>query len=114
MSVVVPLNEKLEVRDATPSDLIFDNALMISSAIPSVKYSLSASALVFVNGNTPIDFTTCTPSGAGVAVGVVTIGGIIALANSLDVVKRRAASCDIALETARSVSSGTSFTFWRN
>ena len=112
MSSVVPLKAKVDVRDATPSDLIFESALMISSAMPSVKYSFSGSLLVLVKGSTAIDLTTCAPSGAGVAVGVVTIGGTIALANSLDVVNRLAESCDIALVTAASVSSGMSFTFF--
>ena len=87
---------------------------MISSAIPSVKYSFSGSLLVFVNGSTAMDFTAWTPSGAGVAVGVITIAGTIALANSPDVLKRRAASCDIAFATAASVSSGMSLALFRS
>ena len=45
-----------EVRDTTRSALTFDNAVMISSAIPSAKKSPSGSALMFVKGNTAIDF----------------------------------------------------------
>src|SRR6266550_6914118 len=107
MSSVLPLYANDEVRDATLRDLIFEIALMISSAIPSVKYSFSASALMFVNGRTAIDLTTCAPSGTGVVVGVVTVLTTRALANSPEVEKRAAASRDSAFDRARSISSGT-------
>jgi hypothetical protein len=39
----------------TKKPLSFDNAVMISSAIPSPKYSCSGSPLIFSKGNTAID-----------------------------------------------------------
>jgi hypothetical protein len=49
-----------EVRDATRSDWIFVRALMISSAMPSVKYSFSGSALMFAKGSTATDLAAET------------------------------------------------------
>ena len=43
MSSFLPLNANDEVRDATRSACTFESALMISSAMPSVKYSFSGS-----------------------------------------------------------------------
>jgi len=39
----------------TKNHLIFDNAVMISSTMPSAKYSCSGSPLMFWNGRTAID-----------------------------------------------------------
>ncbi len=66
------MNANAEVRDATWSDCTFISALMISSAIPSVKYSFSGSALMLANGSTAIDVRAAT---AGVASGVA-LGGV--------------------------------------
>src|SRR5436190_3301595 len=52
-------------RDATRSVRTFDNALMISSAIPSARNSFSGSALRFSNGSTPTDFEA-DPAGADI------------------------------------------------
>jgi len=46
-STAWPLYEKLELRAMTKSHLIRDNAVMISSTIPSAKYSCSGSPLMF-------------------------------------------------------------------
>src|SRR5208282_2687610 len=47
-----PLNMKDELRPVTRSPLIFDRSPMISSVIPSLKYSSSLLALRLANGNT--------------------------------------------------------------
>src|SRR2546428_9135469 len=65
-----PLRANETVLDATCNDWIFDNALMISSAIPSAKYSLSGSLLMFANGNTATDFAADTLGCGNVAVSV--------------------------------------------
>jgi hypothetical protein len=47
-----------------------DNAVMISSTMPSVKYSCSGSPLMFWNGNTAIEGLSGNGSGnSGTAVG---------------------------------------------
>lgn len=51
-----PLRANDTVREATRNDWIFVSALMISSAIPSVKYSFSGSGLMFAKGITAMDF----------------------------------------------------------
>ena len=50
-----PLNANAEVREATRSASIFVSALMISSVIPSLKYSFSLSALMLRSGSTAIE-----------------------------------------------------------
>src|SRR5207247_11074904 len=50
-----PLREKVEVRAATLRVGIRESALMMSSVIPSEKYSLSGLALIFANGRTAIE-----------------------------------------------------------
>ena len=55
-----PLNANDDVREATRSDCTLVSALMISSAMPSAKYSLSASALMLAKGNTATDFAAET------------------------------------------------------
>src|ERR1700758_1433636 len=55
MSVLVPLNEKEEVRAATCSSLISARELSSSSVRPSEKYSWSLSPLMFTNGSTAIE-----------------------------------------------------------
>src|SRR4029079_16034502 len=81
---------------------------MISSAIPSVKYSLSGSALMFVNGSTATDFaadTTVCGSDA-VSVGVTRLPDASAWPNCAAVEYRPDASIAIALVTAFSTDSG--------
>jgi hypothetical protein len=46
---------KLELRAITKSHLIRDRPVMISSTIPSAKYSCSGSPLMFWNANTAIE-----------------------------------------------------------
>src|ERR1700674_402802 len=75
MSALFPLNAKDDVRDATRSDWILVRALMISSAIPSAKYSLSGSALMFANARTATDFAAET---VGRRVGYLVMGAAIA------------------------------------
>ncbi len=55
MSSCLPLKANEEVRDTTRRASTLLNALMISSAMPSVKYSLSGSALMLANGSTATD-----------------------------------------------------------
>jgi hypothetical protein len=46
---------KLELRAITNSHLIRDSPVMISSTIPSAKYSCAESSLMFWNGSTAIE-----------------------------------------------------------
>src|SRR6478752_3630069 len=46
---------KLELRAMTKSHLIRERPVMMSSTIPSAKYSCSGSPLIFVNGSTASD-----------------------------------------------------------
>jgi len=46
---------KLELRAITNSQRMRDSAVMISSTMPSTKYSCSGSPLILANGNTAID-----------------------------------------------------------
>src|SRR5687767_13529275 len=109
MSSFLPLNANEDVRDATRSPCTFDSALMISSAIPSAKYSFSASALMFANGSTATDFAcdTVVFGKASVFVGVVSWPETSAWANSAEVANRPDPSVDIALVTAQSTLAGT-------
>ncbi|HJQ55302.1 MAG TPA: hypothetical protein VJ890_00260, partial [Vineibacter sp.] len=43
------------MRAITNSRGLFDNAVMISSTMPSLKYSCSGSPLMLLNGSTAID-----------------------------------------------------------
>src|SRR5260370_40425535 len=52
MSGHFPLYEKLELRAITKSEGTRDKAVMMSSTIPSAKYSCSGSPLMFWNGST--------------------------------------------------------------
>src|SRR5436189_234946 len=55
MSGDLPLYEKLELRAMTNSTLVRESAVMISSTMPSAKYSCSGSPLMFWNGSTAMD-----------------------------------------------------------
>jgi hypothetical protein len=46
---------KLELRAMTNSQRMRLSAVMISSTVPSAKYSCSGSSLIFWNGSTAID-----------------------------------------------------------
>src|SRR2546422_1724318 len=56
MFCVAPLKANEDVREATRSEPTALNACTISSVMPSLKYSLSGSALMFRNGSTAIEF----------------------------------------------------------
>ena len=47
-----------EVREITLSALILESWAMMSSVIPSLKYSFSGSVLMFSNGSTATAFAT--------------------------------------------------------
>ena len=104
MSSLLPLNAKDDVREATRSDWILVSALMISSAMPSVKYSLFDSALMSANGSTATDFAADTVC-CGIA---ITSDGdeSSACAKSAEVSNRSDGSVAIALLSARSTLSG--------
>src|SRR5215471_18231601 len=55
MSTARPLKVKLELRAITNSDLKRESAVMISSTIPSAKYSCSRSSLMLWNGRTAME-----------------------------------------------------------
>src|ERR1700687_939280 len=55
MSAALPLYVKLELRAITNSDLKRDSAVMMSSTMPSAKYSCSGSPDMFWNGSTAIE-----------------------------------------------------------
>src|SRR5215471_10593321 len=55
MSTALPLYVKLELRAITNSDLKRDSAVMMSSTMPSAKYSCSGSPLMFWKGRTAIE-----------------------------------------------------------
>ena len=59
-----PLKANDDVRAATRSDSIPASALMISSVMPSLKYSASGPALMFRNGSTAIEVSALSPSRA--------------------------------------------------
>src|SRR5881392_218641 len=65
-SSFLPLNAKQDVRPGTRNPGIFDNTLISSSVIPSLKYSSFLSALMFTNGSTAIDFSAMADAGADV------------------------------------------------
>ena len=46
---------KLELRAMTKSQRMRESAVMISSTMPSAKYSCSGSPLILANGSTAID-----------------------------------------------------------
>src|SRR5687767_15839971 len=82
---------------------------MISSAMPSAKYSFSGSALELTKGRTATDFAAPTVGWGRVAVsvGVVRELDASACAKRAAVLYLAAVSVDIALLTARSMLSGT-------
>src|SRR5262250_2927052 len=61
-----PLKVKLELRAITNNHLNRESAVMISSTMPSEKYSCSGSPLMFVNGSTAmVGFTEAAASSSG-------------------------------------------------
>ena len=98
-------------RPATPGTLA--SALMISSVIPSLKYSFSGSALMLANGSTAIAFGAACSSGppAACAAGRCRRRATMARsasANSAAVGKRSTGVRASARVTASSTASGTS------
>jgi hypothetical protein len=65
MSTARPLKVKLELRAMTNNDLNRESAVMISSTMPSAKYSCSGSPLMFWNGSTAIEGFSGNCSGVG-------------------------------------------------
>ena len=63
-STACPLYAKLELAAMTNSQRMRASAVIISSTMPSVKYSCSGSPLRFWNGNTAIDGLSGKASGA--------------------------------------------------
>src|SRR5688500_15566866 len=103
MSSLLPLKAKADVRDATPRARTLVSALMISSAMPSVKYSLSASALMLVKGRTAIDWRSESAADAP----LVPAAFDSAFANSDTLANRPAGSREGALSTASDNAGGT-------
>src|SRR6267143_1636340 len=99
MSWFLPLNANADVRAATRNAWILVSALMISSAMPSVKYSFSGSALMFTNGSTAIDLVWAA----------AWAGACNACDSCAAVLKRSAGSFASAFFTACAVQSGTLF-----
>jgi hypothetical protein len=100
MSSLCPLNANAEVRDATSSARTFVNAFMISSVIPSVKNSFSASVLMLVNGSTAIDRLLLSTALAGIV-------EPNACANSVTVRYRSDGSSESARSRTSEVDAGT-------
>ena len=100
-----------EVREITLSALIFESWAMMSSVMPSLKYSFSGSVLMFSNGSTATDFaavTSCTIACAA-PTAMATVAGVpSASANWAAVENRSAGMVAIAFFTAASTASGTS------
>ena len=63
----MPLNENVDARAATLSPGTCVSAVMMSSVMPSLKYSLSGSALMFANGSTATDASGLEGETAGVS-----------------------------------------------
>src|SRR5439155_22530578 len=78
-----PLNVKAVLRAITARAEPFDKSVVMSSLIPSLKYSCSASPLMLANGRTHTH--TCRPCARGAAFAVSTTTGASAckLATSL-------------------------------
>ena len=58
---------KLELRAMTKSQRMRDSAVMISSTMPSAKYSCSGSPLILAKGSTAIDGLSGSGSAGGLA-----------------------------------------------
>ena len=100
-----------EVREITFSALILESWEMISSVIPSLKYSFSGSVLMFSNGSTATDFAAMTSSTIACAAptAMATVAEVpSASANCAAVANRSAGTVAMAFFTAASTASGTS------
>src|SRR6266705_5612844 len=67
MSTALPLKVNDELRAITNSDLKRDSAVMMSSTIPSAKYSCSGSPDMFWNGSTAMDGLSGRAGGCAVS-----------------------------------------------
>ncbi len=101
----------VEVREITFSALILESWAMMSSVIPSLKYSFSGSVLMFSNGRTATDLVLAMASVIAWAAptAMATVAEVPnASANWAAVAKRSAGNVAIAFRTAASTTSGTS------
>ncbi len=101
-----------EVREITLSALIFESCAMMSSVMPSLKYSFSGSVLMFSNGSTATDLVEEVISSTMACAAPTAIAVVAevpkASANCAAVENRSAGSVAIAFLTAASTASGTS------
>ena len=111
MSWPAPLNANEAVREATRNAATRVSALMISSVIPSLKYSFSGSALRLTNGSTAIEpaggATGCGAASGGAVAAVAVRGVASASTSSAAVAKRSAGARASARATACSTQAGT-------
>ena len=63
-----------ELRAITKNQRNLDSAVMMSSLIPSAKYSCSGSPLMFWNGSTAMEGLSGSARGCAVSVGVFVAG----------------------------------------
>ncbi|MEO7522165.1 MAG: hypothetical protein ABIW79_10140 [Gemmatimonas sp.] len=108
---VVALNCMDELRDVTRSAFTPARSVMSSSVRPSEKNSLSASALMFVNGNTAMDFSSDAASGRDATARDPEIGAVRRIDTTCAPVAGRSAG---AFSSSRPTSSAISAeTSWR-
>ena len=71
-----------EVREITLSALIFESWAMMSSVIPSLKYSFSGSVLMFSKGRTATDFAAVSSWTItwAVSTAMATVAGVLSAA----------------------------------
>src|SRR5579863_8729418 len=69
MSLADPLNEKAVLRETTDSADTLPRSVMMSSVIPSLKYSCSGSPLMLLKGRTQMDTEMRSSFGAVVTLG---------------------------------------------
>ncbi len=104
----LPLSENTEVREATRSPATPANALISSSVMPSLRYSLSGSGLTLTNGSTAMPRVADQPAPlAGPS-------PCRAATNAAADAKRSAGSLARARASARSRCTGTSGRNTRN
>ena len=108
MSTCLPLKEKQEVREATCNPGTLERAPMISSVIPSLKYSFSGSALMLARGSTAMALAAGALLGASGGVRWAAPFGRSTSAKWAAVGKRSTAARASARVTTSSSPSGTS------
>jgi hypothetical protein len=100
-----------EVREMTLSALTLESWAMMSSVMPSLKYSFSGSVLMFSNGSTATDLplsATCWMACAAPTAIATVAAGVSASENWEAVLNRSAGTVAMAFRTAASTASGTS------